>query len=168
MSEEPPARGKLRGGLFEALIKVRYVAVVVVILALLHSLAFLVIGARSALTTYWHVLVGTGQRPGLELLHSLDLFLVSLLLMILGLGVAKLFLLPAEAAHRPSHLPSWLDVESFSDLKFLLWETILTTLVVVALTVFTANIGEKLEWTALVMPAAILLLALSLYFMKKA
>jgi uncharacterized membrane protein YqhA len=169
----PPhgALGSLRGSLFEGLLRVRYVAVVVVILSLLHSVTFLVIGARSALRTYHHVLLGTEgermERPGLELLHSLDFFLVSLVLMILAVGVAKLFLLPAAAAHRPANLPSWLDVESFTDLKVLLWETILTTMLVAAIPIFTTAIGEKMEWSALVMPAAILLLALSLYLMKK-
>jgi uncharacterized membrane protein YqhA len=159
-----------RGSLFEGLLRVRYIAVVVVVLALLHSVTFLVIGARSALGTYRHVLLGRDEpieRPGLELLHSLDFFLVSLVLMILAVGVAKLFLLPPAPAYRPSTLPSWLELETFSDLKVLLWETVLTTMLVAAIPIFTTGIGEKLEWSALVMPAAILLLALSLHLMKK-
>jgi uncharacterized membrane protein YqhA len=171
--EPTPGEVQRGGGLFEGLLKFRYVAVLVVVIALLHSLTFLAIATRSAFITYWHVVRGTAggetaQRPGLELLHSLDLLLVALVLMILGLGVAKLFLLPAGSPHRPTQLPAWLDVESFSELKYLLWETILTTLLVAALSIFTAGIGEKLEWSALLLPAAILLLALSLYFMKKA
>jgi uncharacterized membrane protein YqhA len=159
-----------RAGFFEQLLKIRYIAAVVVILSLLHSLTFLYMGARIAVATYWHVLSGaTGEaadRPGVELLHSLDFFLVSLVLMILALGIAKLFLLPSTT-HRSSRLPSWLSLETFSDLKFLLWETILTTLLIAGLPMLSAGLFEKLDWTALLVPAAILLLAFSLYLMKK-
>jgi uncharacterized membrane protein YqhA len=157
----------------EHLLKARYLATVVVFLALLHSVTFLLMGARSAVVTYWHVVTGKTSegtaRPGLELLHSLDLFLISLVLMILALGVAKLFLLRSRpGARRIVDLPSWLQIESFSDLKFLLWETILTTLLVAALPILATGLFEKLDWTALVVPATVLLLALSLYFMRKA
>src|SRR3954453_8801208 len=104
--------------LFKHLLKFRYLAAIVVVLSMVHALTFLFLGVHSAVVTYWHVLVGGGaaQRPGLELLHSLDFFLVSLVLIILALGVAKLFLLPdSEVGQR--HLPSWLKIESFSDLK---------------------------------------------------
>jgi uncharacterized membrane protein YqhA len=167
-SRKEPRVGE--GGLFAHLLKVRYVAAAVVILALLDSLAFLFLGARTAFATFGHIIATGGNsesRPALQLLHSLDYFLVSLVLLILGLGVAKLFLL-APSAQRSPHLPSWLDVQTFSDLKYLLWETILTTLLIAALPSLTAGLFESLDWSALVMPAAILLLAFSLYFMKKA
>jgi len=171
MAEPTAPEHSHEGGFFEHLLKVRYVASVVVVLSLLHSLTSLYMRARIAVATYWHVVSGASgaseQRPGVELLHSLDYFLVSLVLMILGLGVAKLFLLPSTT-HRSSRLPSWLNVESFSDLKFLLWETILTTLLIAALPMLSAGLFEKLGWSALVAPAAIMLLALSLYLMKKA
>ena len=84
-------------------------------------------------------------------------------------GVAKLFLLehdPAQAQRLS--LPRWLDIETFTDLKILLWETILTALLVIGLATLTSNLFGKPTWSALVIPAGILLLALSLYFMKKA
>jgi hypothetical protein len=89
--------------------------------------------------------------------------------MILALGVAKLFLLPrGAAAVDEDSLPSWLRIDSFNELKVLLWESILMALVIIALSALTAGLLEKLEWTALVLPAAIALLALSLYLMKRA
>jgi hypothetical protein len=60
-----------------------------------------------------------------------------------------------------------LNVESFSDLKGLLWETILTAMVIMALSVVTSNLFEKPDWTALVIPSVILILALSLHFIRK-
>jgi uncharacterized membrane protein YqhA len=156
--------------MFHHLLKVRYLAVVVVILAILHAMTFLFMGARVAITTYWHVFSGhaggAGDRPGLELLHALDNLLVALVMIILAVGVAKLFLLSDKAGQTVS-LPRWLQVETFSDLKYLLWETILLALMVVGLsTMFTGT--RQLTWSALVIPAAILLLALSLFLMKRA
>ena len=158
--------------MFQRLLKIRYVAVVVVVLCVLHALMFFIMGAELAGKTYWHVLsgamVGGLERPGLDLLHSLDLLLIGLVLMILALGVAKLFLLPHDgSAAATSPLPSWLNIETFSDLKILLWETILTALLIVALSTLASGIFERLEWTAMVIPAAIFVLALSLYFMRK-
>src|SRR5215831_14868883 len=112
--------------MFERLLRLRYVAVVVVILAFLHALAFLLMGARIAAHTYWAILhgapPGASERTGVELLHSLDLMLIALVLMILAFGVAKLFLRDPMGEHAHSFSgPSWLQIETFTDLKVLLW-----------------------------------------------
>ena len=172
---DPGLNGQLpprHGGMLAQLLKIRYIAIVVVILAILHALAFLFLGVRIALHAYRLILAGAHEgenvRPGLELLHSLDFLLIALVLLILGLGVAKLFLLPPQTAHRPYALPTWLRMETFSDLKVLLWETILTALVVFGLPTLSADLVVRLEPSALVLPGAILLLALGLFFMKRA
>ena len=46
-------------------------------------------------------------------------------------------------------------------------ETVLTTLLIVGLSDLTTALYAKLQWTALVMPMAILILSLSLFFMKR-
>jgi uncharacterized membrane protein YqhA len=158
--------------MFKHLLKIRYLAVVVVLISFLHALAFLYLGVEIAVTTYGHMLHGTPTgsaiRPGLELLHSLDMLLVSLVMMILALGVAKLFLLPATTTRENHDLPGWMNFEDFGGLKALLWETILTALLVISLSTLTTGLVGQLDWHALVIPAAILLLAVSLYFMKRA
>ena len=96
--------------MFEQLLKVRYIAIVIVILAVLHAIAFLVLGTKVAIQAYAHVLrsaASTEPRPGLELLHSLDFLFVSLVLMVLALGIAKLFLLGPNVDE--SGLPTWLN-----------------------------------------------------------
>jgi uncharacterized membrane protein YqhA len=158
--------------LFANLLKVRYMAVVVSVLSILHALAFLFMGAQLAVKAYRVILGGVhggdAARPALELLHSLDFLLISLVLLILALGVTKLFLLtPHMIAGRSSHLPSWLNIETFSDLKVILWETILTAMLVFGLPTLTVGLLAKLDWTALVLPGAILLLAVSLYFIRR-
>ncbi len=158
--------------MFEFLLKFRYLAVVMVIIALLDAMAYLVMGARIALHAYVHLLdapsvTPTRTRPGLELLHSLDFVFVSLVLIVLGLGIAKLFLLaPDSKAH--SELPAWLRIDSIGELKVLLWETILTTLLIAGLSQLIEGLFTTLDWAILMIPIAILILALSLFFMKKA
>jgi uncharacterized membrane protein YqhA len=158
-----------RKPLFDQLLKIRYLAVVIVILAACHAIAFLALGTKIALHAYMMIL-GQGEttaaaRPGLELLHSLDFLFVSLVLMILSLGVAKLFLLDPTKQTVP--LPPWIQIDNVTELKVLLWETILTTLLIVAMSDLVTNLGQTLAWTVLIVPIAILILALGLYFMKR-
>jgi uncharacterized membrane protein YqhA len=157
--------------MFEHLLKIRYVVVVIVILAVLHALAFLVMGAEVAFRSYWHVLrdrtdPGASLRPGLELLHSLDFLFVAMVFLVLALGIAKLFLIGPKAAS-DMELPTWLRIDSIAELKVLLWETILVTLVIAGLSELTTGLFEKLEWTALVTPLSILMLSVALYFVKR-
>ena len=154
--------------MFERFMKVRYVAVVIVILALLHAVAFLAMGTHVAVLAYRHVFdeppaVGSGSV--LELLHSLDFMFISMVLLVLSLGIARLFLV--SPTFDDAKLPGWLRIQSISELKVLLWETVLTTLLIVGLSDLTTALFTKLQWTAMVMPCAILVLSLSLYFMKK-
>jgi uncharacterized membrane protein YqhA len=155
--------------MFEHLLKIRYVTVVIVILAVLHALAFLLMGAQSSIEAYKRVLGKTDAhdyaQPGIELLHSLDYLFVSMVLVILALGVAKLFLM--DPAKERAGMPAWLGIQSIAELKVLLWETILTTLLILGLSDLSAGIFEKPAWTVLVTPVAILILSLSLFFMKK-
>jgi len=155
--------------MFRQLLKIRYVAVVIVILSVLHAVAFLAMGTKIALRAYGHVLDESppaSARPGVELLHSLDFLFVSLVLLVLGLGIAKLFVVRLTKEESDT-LPVWLRIDSITQLKVLLWETILTTLLIVALSDLIRGLFTTLAWSALTIPAAILLLALSLFFMKK-
>ncbi|HVT09848.1 MAG TPA: YqhA family protein [Polyangia bacterium] len=156
--------------MFIQLLKIRYIAAVIVAVAVLDSLSFLVLGTKSAVHGYKQLLGFHGPspgRPGLELLHSLDFLFVSLVFLILGLSIAKLFLLgPSDVDD--ATLPSWLRLNSIGEMKVLLWETSLVTMLVVSLSEMTANLETReRDWTLLLTPAAILLLAISLYFIKK-
>jgi len=71
--------------------------------------------------------------PGLLLFQSLDLFLIGFLFLIFSLGFFQLFY------PKPSRLmttiddiaPDWLKVKNFTQLKLILWDTVLTTLVII-------------------------------------
>jgi uncharacterized membrane protein YqhA len=158
--------------MFEQLLKIRYVVLVIVVLAVSHAIAFLVLGAKVAVGAYAHVLTGGSgsvehnARPGLELLHSLDYMFVAIVFIVLALGFAKLFLVGPRTAET-LELPTWLRIDSIAELKVLLWETILLTLVISALSQLTTGLFERLDWSSLITPTAILALALSLYLVKK-
>ena len=62
--------------------------------------------------------------------------------------------------------PDWLKVESFTQLKLILWDTVLTTLVVLVVgNVFRAK--GKYDWELVIVPAIILLISLSKHLIKK-
>src|SRR5690349_9857452 len=62
------------------------------------------------------------------LLHAVDLFLISIVFFVMALGFFMLFSDPESQL--PVRLPEWLRIKSFTQLKIILWEAILTTLVV--------------------------------------
>lgn len=110
------------------------------------------------------------QIPGLVatgMLKGIDLFLMAIVFFILSIGIIILF--NTEEKSRTLPIPDWLRVKNFVQLKIILWEAILTTLVVASLTSLiekkASNIQIDLE--SFIIPGIILLIAMSLYFMKK-
>jgi len=100
------------------------------------------------------------------LLKAVDMFLMVIVFFVFSLGVLILF---EEETTFPVKLPQWLRIKSFIQLKVILWEAILTTLVVS----YLAGLAEKkfdnhsTSLNDLIIPGAILLIALSLFFLKK-
>jgi uncharacterized membrane protein YqhA len=99
---------------------------------------------------------------GTYLLKGLDFFLIGIVFMIFALGIMKIF----THYHIPDdNFPEWLKIKSFKELKILLWETILLTMVVFCLTQ-VRGAKESIKWDLLVLPAIILVLTISLYLVK--
>ena|SRR5688572_4628837 len=100
------------------------------------------------------------------LLQAVDLFLMAIVFFVFSLGVLILF---NDGVKSALDLPGWLRIESFMELKVILWEAILTTMVIS----FVANLvrrrldGEELGLHHLILPGAIFVLAASLYLLKK-
>lgn len=101
------------------------------------------------------------------LLSVIDLFLIAVVFFVLALGISLLFSDPDKGF--PLNLPEWLRVKNFMQLKVILWEAILTTLVIAFLTGIAGKKinGEPVMIDSLIIPGGILMLALSLYFLKK-
>jgi len=127
-----------------------------------------VMGGYNIVMTFYHLNEeNMGAYMAIGLLHAVDLFLVAVVFFVLSLGLNILFL-PAND-DLPIQLPEWLKIRNFVQLKIILWEAILTTLVVSYLAALVEREINKVEKTIqdLIVPGAILLIALSLYFMKK-
>ena len=96
-------------------------------------------------------------------MKGLDLFLVSMVFLIFALGIMRIF---THYKTSDEDLPGWLRINDFKELKILLWETVIVTLVVFTLTELV-NSKQSLKTDALIMPGVILLLTVSLFLMKK-
>lgn len=150
--------------MIERILKIRHIYLVAVFFTLINSIFFLAAGAMRSLHGYreyirlWsgHSEVGS---PGVYLAEALDSFLLALVSLIFGLGILKTFV----TYHvDDAKLPPWLHIHDFKQLKVLLWETILVTLVV-----FSINFFTEVSLKTLILPAAVLILSLSLYLMKR-
>ena len=109
----------------------------------------------------------TTRIMAIGLLHAVDIFLVAIVFFVLSIGFFVLF----DSGENPSpvRIPQWLQVKNFTQLKVILWEAILTTLVVSWLADLVEkeiNV-EKTDIHSLIIPAGILIIALSLFVLKK-
>ena len=106
-------------------------------------------------------LVATG------LLKGVDMFLMAMVFFVFSMGVLVLFNSPDSVL--PVKVPEWLRIKSFVELKVILWEAILTTLVVSYLVGLAEAkfAGEKIQLNNLILPGVIFLISLSLFFLKK-
>jgi uncharacterized membrane protein YqhA len=100
-------------------------------------------------------------KPSIYIMKGLDGFMLAIIFIIFGLGIARLFLLDRVPEEE---IPSWLRFQDMKGLKVLLWETILVTLVIYCLQVLLTykDLGPDL----LIIPGAILLLSLALFFVR--
>lgn len=102
------------------------------------------------------------------LLRAVDLFLIAIVFFVFSLGILILFNNKGDAAFL-GKLPEWLRIKNFMQLKIILWEAILTTLVVSYLARLAEErmSGEASGVKDLIIPGAILLIAVSLFLLKK-
>ena len=144
---------------------VRIALISIVSLILLNSLVFIGIAVYKSIHAY--ILIAQGrieERPGVYIAESLDGFLIALFFLVFAIGIAKLFL--SNTSFIKGYDLPWLKVESFSDLKLILWEMLLTTLFVFFATSLILN-EAQLDWTMLIIPLSILMLTLAYKFLKQ-
>jgi uncharacterized membrane protein YqhA len=108
------------------------------------------------------------RAPSLMLLEGVDSFLLAFVFFVFSFGLYKIFFIK-ENKEIDNNLPRWLHIESIFELKSLLWYSVLTTMVVLFLNYAVVRISaDNISWTFLMFPASILLISISLFFMKKA
>jgi len=147
----------------ERIFKIKYLALCVSILLFFSGIITILLGGFR-LVELILILNGVyeGEKPGIYIIKSVDTLLFSLVILILAGGIYKLFV-GNQDSFKESAVFSKLN--SFLDLKVLLWETILLTLTVwCALTFFVDP--KNLNYEQLILPITIVLLALALKFIK--
>ncbi|MFN8255918.1 MAG: YqhA family protein [Bacteroidales bacterium] len=152
--------------MFQKILGFRYVLIIAVFFLLISSFVFIIAGAvHSFEGIIEFIQVGfvpnENARPGIKLLEGLDAFMVALIFMIFGMGIARLFLFDKD---KDLNVPSWLHIHDLKGLKVLLWETILVTLVILSINPIIKK--EMVSWEILIYPAFILILSLALFLMK--
>ncbi len=141
-----------------------------ILFTLLLSIVFIGIGIHEGSMGVYGVVIGkihSHLHPGLKLLDALDMFLISFVFMIFSLGFTQLFLNDSALFRALDGItPQWLKVKSFTELKLLLWETILTSMVII----FASQLLKEdsvYKWEYLIIPIGILLISLSAYLVRK-
>ncbi|MFT7639958.1 MAG: putative membrane protein YqhA [Pirellulaceae bacterium] len=141
----------------------RYVFVIDVFFMLVNSFFFIMSGVALSIHGYIEFakigfLPNEEIRPGLFLLESLDAFMVSLVFMIFGIGMANIFLF--DKVQTEDH-PAWLNISNLGELKTLMWKTILFTMVVFAVTKLAKV--QQYSWESLIFPLVILILSAAFF-----
>lgn len=151
-------------------ILLKFVISAIAVLVAIAGIALAFIGLYELWLVVLHIGSDKEHIAGLiatGLLKMVDMFLMAIVFFVFSLGVLILFY-DSETA-LPIRLPEWLRIKTFIQLKVILWEAILTTLVVS----YVAGLAEKrmdrqtVSPFDLIIPGAILIIALSLFFLKK-
>ena len=149
----------------------KVIIMTIAILVFVAGVILTILGGYEFVLAFYHMEVADAhQLPALiatGLLKGVDLFLLAIVLFVFALGILILFNSPETPL--PLKLPEWLHIKNFIELKVILWEAILTTLVISYLATLAENNLNKIEISikALIVPGAIMLIALSLFFLKK-
>jgi uncharacterized membrane protein YqhA len=152
--------------MFQKILGFRYVLIIAVFFLLISSLVFIIAGAVhcfEGIIEFIQVgfIPNENSRPGIKLLEGLDGFMVALIFMIFGLGIARLFLFDKD---KDLNVPSWLQIHDLKGLKVLLWEAVLVTMVIMSINPILKK--EMVSWEILIYPAFILILSLALFLMR--
>ena len=115
----------------------------------------------------WHTLMGAGgaedRQVTVPVLEAVDSFLFGIVLVIFSYGIAIgfVFTLPEQVGR------NWMNIEGVSQLKGILSEVVIVVLIVIFARVVVEAQG-RLEWSMLVLPASILLIAVALRMIELA
>jgi uncharacterized membrane protein YqhA len=163
----------------ETIFRTRYLSVIAVVFGAVGAVLMFVIGAVTtidAVVTYFggHEDKAFSSDAALastvEIVSSLDQFLLGLVLLVFAYGVYSLWVVADTAAWEEQrtklHAPDWLNVTSVTDLKVKLIEVVAVLLAVLFLKGVLKN--PMTVWSDLVVPIAVVLLAGTVWLIRKA
>lgn len=143
---------------------IKIVILFVVGVVLFNSIIFIGLGVYKSIHGYALLIHGDmAARPGVHIAEALDSFLIAIFFIIFSIGIAKLFL-PGSSLFKNYELP-WLKLDSFSSLKLVLWEMLLTSLFVYFVAAIIINV-DQIDWKTLITPASILMLSIAYKFLR--
>ncbi len=155
--------------------RLRWVSVIAVVFTIVGGTLMFVVGASStvrALSAYF----GGGKHEAfsdeaaleatVEMVSSLDQFLLALVLLIFAYGVYRLFIV--EDVDDAS-VPSWFQINSVTDLKVKLLETVAILVAVLFLkSALSVGADDIIPWSALVLPFTVGIFAASIWLIRRA
>lgn len=160
---------------FTALFKLHYLAVLAVIVPFFGAILMLLQGTKDTLDAYLFFFgieepegtIEAGEAALVKLVASVDHFLFAAVLMIFAIGLYTLFFRRSSKVSS-NKTPSWNHLKSMGGMDEMLLKVIIM-LLAVSLLEFTISTGiSNLDWTALVVPAAIIALALGYKWLSAA
>ena len=118
----------------------------------------------------WHTLITPGEAAErsvtVPVLEAVDAFLFGIVLVIFAYGIAIGFVFTLPEGYGRS-LANWMKIEGVSQLKGILSEVVVVVLIVIFARVVVEASG-KFEWSMLVLPLSILLIAVALRMIELA
>lgn len=150
--------------------RLRFISLIAVFASGLGSILMFIIGAIKTARAYMAYFGGIGYQPDVSakqtivyMIQALDVFLIGLVLMIFAGAIYSLFIRPEESGSIPSK--SWVKIKSITELKKILIELVIVILFVKTLEGALGVEAGGYVWEHLVLPTAILMLALAYKFM---
>ena len=143
-----------------------YAILLVVFITFINALIFFGLGIFYSFKAYNDIVLGRMENlPGVVLVESLDRFLVGFVYVIFSIGLSKLFL--ADVQFLDKYELPWLKLTEFSQLKTLLISALLVALFVAWVPyAITAAENEHNDWTIVLFPVCLLIMAISGKFIK--
>ncbi len=144
---------------------------IIAILVFVAGVALVMLGIVDMVMAFSHIGdTDIHDLPGIlavGLLKGVDMFLVAIVFFVFSMGVLIIFSDPDTPL--PIRLPEWLRLKNFMQLKVILWEAILTTMVISFLAGLAEQRlgGQPVTVMHLVIPGCILIISMSLFFLKK-
>lgn len=123
----------------------------------------------------WHTLMAPHGETIAEravtvpVLEAVDAFLFGIVLVIFSYGIAIGFVFNLADDYVRT-LPAWMRIEGVSQLKGILSEVVIVVLIVIfaRIVVGTVDSGKSFEWSMIVLPASILMIAVALKMIELA
>ncbi len=156
------------------LVWTRSITAIAVVFTALGAVLMLVVGAATTVRAAQIYLGGTkleafgdeaALKATIEMVSSLDQFLLAIVLLIFAFGVFRLFIAPEGGA---AGLPDWLMTTTVTDLKTKLLETIAILLAVLFLkSALDVPPNAVIPWSVLVVPLAVGIFSASVWLIRR-